>query len=186
MGRRLLLLGPPGAGKGTQAKRLATALGIPHVSTGDMLRLAVSEGTELGRKVEAIMAAGELVPDDLMIAVVEDRLARSDAQCGYLLDGFPRTAAQADALAGDAIDGVVLLEVSDAEIVSRLIRRAEQEGRTDDTEDVIRRRLEVYREQTAPLIGLYQERGMLHEVDGVGSVEEVLARVVVALAGEPA
>ncbi len=182
MGRRLLLLGPPGAGKGTQAELLATAVGIPHVSTGVMLREAVAAGTDLGRRVEAVMASGELVTDDLMIKVVEDRLAKQDATCGYLLDGFPRTVPQADALGDGAVDAVVLIEVGDEEIVSRLLQRAAEEGRTDDTEDVVRRRLEVYREQTEPLVDYYRGRELLREVDGVGSVDEVLARIVGVLA----
>ncbi len=182
MGRRLLLLGPPGAGKGTQAELLATAVGIPHVSTGVMLREAVAAGTDLGRQVEAVMASGELVTDDLMVKVVEDRLAKEDAACGYLLDGFPRTVPQADALGDGAIDAVVLIEVGDEEIVSRLLQRAAEEGRTDDTEDVVRRRLEVYREQTEPLVDYYRGRGLLRDVDGVGDVDEVLARIVGVLA----
>ncbi len=183
MGRRLLLLGPPGAGKGTQAKLLSTALGIPHVSTGDMLRAAVAAGSPLGGRVKQVMDAGELVSDDLMIEVVEDRLSQDDAGCGYLLDGFPRTLPQAEALENGALDAVVLIEVDDEEVVGRLLRRAEEEGRTDDTEEVVRRRLEVYREQTQPLVAYYQQRGMLAEVDGIGSVDDVLARCVRALAG---
>ncbi len=182
MGRRLLLLGPPGAGKGTQATLLAGALGVPHVSTGDMLRAAVAAGSDLGRQVEAVMASGELVSDELMIQVVEDRLAQGDAVCGYLLDGFPRTLAQAEALGSDVLDAVVLIDVDDDEIVARLLHRATEEGRADDTEDVIRRRLEVYREQTEPLVGHYRDRAMLRTVDGVGGVDEILARIVVALA----
>ncbi len=182
MGRRLLLLGPPGAGKGTQAKLLSTALGVPHVSTGDMLREAVAAGSELGRRVKQVMDAGELVSDELMIQVVEDRLAQDDAGCGYLLDGFPRTIPQAEALANGALDAVVLIDVDDEEIVGRLLRRAEEEGRADDTEDVVRRRLEVYREQTEPLVDYYKQRGMIAEVDGVGSIDDVLARCVRALA----
>ncbi len=182
MGRRLLLLGPPGAGKGTQAKLLSNALGIPHVSTGDMLRAAVAAGSEMGRRVQQVMDAGELVSDDLMIEVVEDRLDQADAGCGYLLDGFPRTIPQAEALANGALDAVVLIEVDDEEIVDRLLRRAEEEGRTDDTEEVVRRRLEVYREQTEPLVRYYEQRGLLAAVDGIGSVDDVLARCVQALA----
>ncbi len=182
MGRRLLLLGPPGAGKGTQAKLLATALGIPHISTGDMLRAAVAAGSDLGERVQAIMAAGELVTDDLMIEVVEDRLGQDDARCGYLLDGFPRTLPQAESLPDGALDAVVLLEVPDGEVVARLLARAEAEGRADDTEDVIVRRLEVYRSQTEPLVEYYEDRKMLAGVDGLGAVDDVLARIVMALA----
>lgn len=186
MGRRVLFLGPPGAGKGTQAGLLARALGVPHVSTGDMLRGAVAAGTELGRKVEAIMAAGDLVPDDLVVAIVEERLGAPDASCGYLLDGFPRTLAQAEALSAamgaDAVEVVVLLEVPEAELVTRLLRRAEELGRLDDNEDTIRRRLEVYRSETAPLVGFYLDR--LVRIDGVGAIREVLGRIVWALADD--
>ena len=164
---------------------LATAIGIPHVSTGDMLRKAVADGTELGRRAESIMAAGELVPDELVVAIVVERLAQEDARCGYLLDGFPRNTAQADALAAaagdDVIEKTVLIDVGEDELVSRLLNRAREEGRADDTEDVIRRRLEVYREQTEPLVDHYRNAGILREVHGVGAVEEVLARVVLAL-----
>ena len=180
------MLGPPGAGKGTQAEMLCAAMGIPHISTGDMLRQAVAEGTELGKQAEAIMAAGELVSDELVTALVVERIARDDAACGYLLDGFPRNAPQAKALveaAGeDVLDAVVLLEVDDDQIVARLLARAADQGRADDTEDVIRRRLEVYREQTEPLAAHYREAGLLCEIEGVGTIEEVLARVVFGLA----
>ena len=148
MGRRILFLGPPGAGKGTQAAMLATALGVPHVSTGVMLREAVADGTELGRRAKSIMDGGDLVPDDLVVAIVEERLARDDAACGYLLDGFPRNVAQAQALTAalgdDSVQVALLLDVDEEEIVDRLMKRA-AEGRADDNEDTIRRRLEVYR-----------------------------------------
>lgn len=186
MGRRLLLLGPPGAGKGTQAAMVARALGIPHLSTGEMLRQAVADDTELGHRAAAIMEAGELVPDDLVTAMVIERLAAEDARCGFLLDGFPRNAAQADALAaslGDrAVEVAVLVEVGEEELVRRLLQRAREQGRTDDTEEVIRRRLEVYEEQTAPLIDYYRDRGLLAAADGAGGVGEVFARVVGVLA----
>ena len=187
MGRRLLLLGPPGAGKGTQAARIARALGIPHVSTGAMLRRAVDEGTELGRQAQAIMAAGDLVPDEVVTGIVVARLAEDDAACGYLLDGFPRNAVQAraldDALGAGALDGVVLLSVDDAELVARLGRRAAAEGRADDNDDTIRRRLELYRSETEPLIDHYRAAGLLVEVDGLGGIDDVFARVANALAG---
>lgn len=183
MGRRILFLGPPGAGKGTQAKLLARTLGVPHVSTGEMLRDAVAEGTELGRRAESIMAAGDLVPDDLVIALVSDRLGRTDAACGYLLDGFPRNVLQAEELfgvvGGQAIETVLLLEVPEEELVARLVERA-AEGRADDNEDTIRRRLEVYREETEPLIAYYGESVVT--VYGVGSIDEVFGRVALALA----
>ncbi len=186
MGRRLLLLGPPGAGKGTQAELVAKALGIPHLSTGDMLRQAVADDTALGRQAQAIMASGELVPDDLVTAMVVERVGHDDAECGYLLDGFPRNAAQAEALVGHLGDGAVelamLIDVGEEELVKRLLNRAEEQGRSDDTEDVIRRRLEVYREHTAPLIDYYRSRDLLASADGEGTIDEVFARIVRALA----
>jgi len=189
MGRRLLFLGPPGAGKGTQAVMLARALGVPHLSTGDMLRRAVSEGTELGRQAEAIMTAGDLVPDDLVVAMVGERLAEPDAACGYLLDGFPRNVAQAEALrAGlvdDGIELVVLLDVDEDELVTRLLGRAAALGRTDDNEETIRRRLAVYRSETAPLAEHYPGTGVeVVAVEGTGTIDEVFARIVGALAAE--
>jgi len=188
MGRRLLFLGPPGAGKGTQAVRLARAIGVPHISTGAMLRQAVADGTELGRKAEEIMAAGDLVPDDLMIALVADRLGQEDAACGYLLDGFPRNVHQAAALdlaigEGAGLDAVVLLDVAPDELVTRLLERARQEGRADDNEDTIRRRLQVYRDETEPLVGYYPEHGVeVIPVDGSGTIDEVFSRTVSGLA----
>ncbi len=187
MGRRILFLGPPGAGKGTQATMLARALGVPHISTGDMLRAAVATGTELGRKAEAIMAAGDLVPDDLVVAMVAERLAAADAACGYLLDGFPRNVAQADALASKMGDGApelaMLLDVDEEELVARLLNRAREFGRTDDNEQTIRRRLHVYQEETEPLVGFYPSRGVpVLTVDGIGSIDTVFGRLVLALA----
>lgn len=183
MGRRILFLGPPGAGKGTQAVRLASALGIPHISTGAMLREAAAEGTELGKKAESIMAAGDLVPDDLVVALVEERLSRDDATCGYLLDGFPRNLAQAealnDALGNDAVEVAMLLEVEEDEIVDRLTKRASDEGRADDNEDTVRRRFEVYREETEPLIDAYGDKVV--SVSGEGTIDEVFAGIVGAL-----
>lgn len=182
MARRILFLGPPGAGKGTQAAMLAEALDIPHISSGAMLREAVAEGTELGRKAESIMAAGNLVPDDLVVAMIEERLTRDDAQAGYILDGFPRNVVQAEALQAalgdDAIDAMLLFDVSEDELVNRLLGRAE-EGRADDAEATIRRRFEVYREETQPLLDAYADRVI--PVDGIGSVDEVFARVQGAL-----
>jgi adenylate kinase len=183
MARRILLLGPPGAGKGTQATLLANALHVPHISTGEMLRSAVAAGTELGKRAESIMAAGELVSDDLVVAIVDERLSEEDARCGYLLDGFPRTIGQAEALNDsviDAIGTVVLLEADTDEVVQRLLKRAEQEGRADDNEETIRRRLEVYEADTAPLAGFYGDAVLT--IDGMGTVDEVLSRIMIALA----
>ena len=187
MGRRILFLGPPGAGKGTQAQRLARLLGVPHISTGEMLRRAVARGTKLGLQAEAIMVAGDLVPDDLVVAMVAERLSEEDAKCGYLLDGFPRNTAQAAAL--DAGIGVgtmevaLSLEVEEDELVARILGRAAELGRSDDNEDTIRRRLEVYREETEPLLSYYPAHGVeVIAVLGVGSIDEVFARMVLTLA----
>jgi len=183
MARRILLLGPPGAGKGTQATLLANALHVPHISTGEMLRSAVAAGTELGRKAESIMAAGELVSDDLVVAIVDERLSEEDARCGYLLDGFPRTIGQAEALNDsviDAIGTVILLDADTDEVVQRLLKRAEDEGRADDNEETIRRRLEVYEADTSPLVGFYGDAVLT--IDGMGTVDEVLSRIMIALA----
>ena len=174
---RVVLLGPPGAGKGTQAQVLCQRLGVPHVSTGDMLRDAVTEGSELGNKVQGIMASGALVDDATMAEVVRDRLAKPDARGGFLLDGYPRTLPQAETLAGilrDAgqdLGAVLLVDVPEEELVRRTLLR----GRGDDKEEVIRERLRVYREKTAPLIGYYRERGLLREIDGNRPIEDVTA-----------
>lgn len=184
MARRILFLGPPGAGKGTQATMLAKALKVPHISTGVMLRDAVAAGSNLGKQVDSIMAAGDLVPDDLVVALVDERLEQNDAQCGYLLDGFPRNVAQAEALNDavvNAIGTVVLLEADTDELVARLLKRAQDEGRADDNEETIRRRLEVYSNETAPLVDHYGDAVIT--VNGVGSIEEVFSRIALALAG---
>jgi adenylate kinase len=184
---RLILMGPPGAGKGTQAKVISGRLGIPAVSTGDIFRANVSEGTPLGLEAKRYMDAGDYVPDEVTNAMVRDRLSQADAVDGFLLDGYPRTVAQVaelDAMlsdAGGALDAVVVLTVDDEELVQRLLHRAETEGRTDDTEEVIRHRQDVYNEQTAPLIAVYADRGILVEVDGMGAVDEVTERVFAAL-----
>jgi adenylate kinase len=183
MGRRLLMLGPPGAGKGTQAEMLCRAIGIPHVSTGVMLRDHVERGTDLGARAKEIMDAGDLVPDDIVIAMVEERLSAEDAICGFLLDGFPRTRAQAEALddvlgSDRALEAVINLVAPEEEVVQRILSR----GRSDDTEEAVRTRIAVYGEQTAPLIAFYEARGLLTQVDGVGDIEAVLARVVAVLA----
>lgn len=180
-------MGPPGAGKGTQATVIAGRLGIPAISTGDIFRANVSQQTPLGVEAQRYMDAGEYVPDEVTNAMVRSRIAEADAQAGFLLDGYPRTVAQVaelDAmLSGDAhaIDAVVVLTVDRDEVVQRLLKRAEIEGRADDTEGVIRRRQEVYAEQTAPLLEVYAARDVLVEVDGMGSVDEVSARVFTAL-----
>lgn len=186
MGRRLLMLGPPGAGKGTQAERLARALGIPHLSTGDMLRSNVADGTELGRQAQEYMEAGELVPDQLVTAMVVDRLEQEDAACGYLLDGFPRNPAQADSLVeafgDDVLELALLLDVDEDELVERLLKRGREQGRSDDTEAVIRNRLAVYGEQTEPLIEYYESRDKLARIAGLGTIPEVFGRAVEVLA----
>jgi adenylate kinase len=188
LGTRLLLIGPPGAGKGTQAVILADTYKIPAISTGDIFRSNVKNETALGLQVKAIMAAGEYVPDSLTNAVVEDRLAEADAKAGFLLDGYPRTPDQVHELdrmldaQGASLDVVVLITADVDEVVSRLLHRAVIEGRADDTEDVIRHRLALYEEQTAPLIALYRKKNLVVTVDGLGSVEDVTARITTALA----
>ena len=179
----LLLLGPPGAGKGTQAKRIAEDYDIPQISTGDMLRAAVAARTELGLRVEPILAAGELVPDDLIVALIRERLGVGDTSSGCILDGFPRTIAQAEALdemlagSGRRLAGVIDRQLAEEEAVRRLRGRAEQEGRTDDTPETIRRRMEVYRGQTEPLVAYYLARSILVGVDAGGQVGEVYAAI---------
>ncbi len=187
MSKRIVLLGPPGAGKGTQAARLAEHLGVPAVSTGDIFRANVAERTELGQTAQRYMDAGEYVPDEVTNAMVADRLSQPDAADGFLLDGYPRTEVQVAELdriladGGQQLDAVVELTASTEEVVARLLGRAAEQGRSDDTEDVIRRRLEVYAEQTAPLTSIYAERGLLVQVDGMGEVAEVTERMIAAL-----
>jgi adenylate kinase len=184
---RLVLLGPPGAGKGTQAKVLSQRLGIPAVSTGDIFRSNVAGGTALGREARTFMDRGDYVPDSVTNAMVRERLAEPDAADGFLLDGYPRTTAQVDELdtmliaAGSKLDRVIEITVDHDEVVARLIRRAAEQGRTDDDESVVRRRLELYTEETAPLAQLYAERGLLLQVDGTGAVDEVTARLLAAV-----
>ena len=188
MSARLVLLGPPGAGKGTQAARLSERLGIPAISTGDIFRANVAERTELGTRAQRYMDAGEYVPDEVTNDMVRDRLAQPDAADGFLLDGYPRTADQVDELdrmltaAGQSLDAVVELTADTDEVVTRLLKRAVEQGRPDDTEVVIRRRLEVYAEQTAPLASIYGSRGLLVQVDGIGALDEVTERIMAALA----
>lgn len=188
MSARMVLLGPPGAGKGTQAARIGERLGIPAISTGDIFRVYVVGSTELGRRARAYMDKGEYVPDSVTNAMVADRLAEDDAASGFLLDGYPRTAAQVDALddmlseRGEALDVVVEITADADAVVERLLGRAAEQGRADDTEPVIRRRLEVYAEATAPLAAIYEGRGLLLRVDGMGGVDEVTDRIMAALA----
>ncbi|QBX54731.1 adenylate kinase [Nocardioides seonyuensis] len=184
---RLILMGPPGAGKGTQARFVAEHYGVPAISTGDIFRHNVAAGTELGLEAQRYMDAGDYVPDEVTNKMVRNRIGEADASAGFLLDGYPRTLAQVEELdsmiepAGHSLDAVVVLTVDPDEIVERLLQRAQVEGRADDTEEVIRRRQEVYAEQTEPLIGVYRERGLLVEVDGMGEVSEVTQRVFAAL-----
>lgn len=184
---RLLILGPPGAGKGTQAVRIAERFGVPAISTGDIFRANIRDETPLGQKVKAIIDSGQYVPDEVTNDLVRDRLAHDDARSGFLLDGYPRTADQVreldDILAGQglALEHVLELTVDTEEVVARLLKRAETDGRSDDTEDVIRTRQQVYADQTAPLLEVYRERGLLVQVDGTGEVDEVTERVLAAL-----
>jgi len=182
-------MGPQGAGKGTQAARLAERFGIPAISTGDIFRANIKGGTELGVLAQSYTAKGELVPDSVTNDMVRDRLAQDDAAAGFILDGYPRNAAQVvelDAIladAGVALDGVIELTADRDELLARLRKRAEIEGREDDTEDAIARRLDIYTEQTAPLTGAYAQRDLLVQVDGIGEIDEVTQRLVTALDG---
>jgi adenylate kinase len=178
---RLLFIGPPGAGKGTQAGKVAARLGIPHVSTGEMFRDHVSRGTDLGKQVDAIMAAGDYVPDEVTVAMLSERIDEDDAMNGFILDGFPRTAAQVvslDQLLGErGLDRVVVLDVDEAVLTDRLMSR----GRADDTAETIHNRFKVYLDQTQPLIDIYAERGLAVTVDGTGDVEEITERILSVL-----
>jgi adenylate kinase len=184
---RLILMGPPGAGKGTQAKFVADHFGIPAISTGDIFRANVSEGTPLGVEAKRYMDAGEYVPDKVTNLMVRNRIDEPDAQPGFLLDGYPRTLAQVEeldgmiAFTGHRLDAAVVLTVDDDEIVQRLLQRAQVEGRADDTEEVIRRRQELYAQETEPLIDVYRKHDILLEVDGMGDVEDVTQRIFDAL-----
>ena len=188
MSARMVLLGPPGAGKGTQAARIAERLNIPAISTGDIFRANVAGATELGTQAKAYMDKGEYVPDSITNAMVADRIAQADCEDGFLLDGYPRTTAQVGELdsmlkaSGLALDVVVEITADAEAVVARLLKRAGEQGRADDTEPVIRRRLEVYAESTAPLADIYAERGLLVQVDGMGEIDVVTDRIMEALA----
>ena len=207
---RMILVGPPGAGKGTQAARLVDTYKIPHISTGDMLRAAVKAGTELGKKADEFMKAGDLVPDEVVIGMVVERIAEDDAKEGFMLDGFPRTAPQAEGLdkalaaAGVDLDAVVLIEVADELIEERIVnRRSDPETgtiyhlkfnpppadvaervvqRKDDTAEACRKRLDKYHSETAPIVPFYEGKGLLKRIDGVGTPDEVTTRLQAALA----
>jgi adenylate kinase len=185
---RLLIIGPPGAGKGTQATLLAEAYGIPTISTGDIFRSNVTNQTELGKQAKSYMDSGNVVPDSLTNSLVRDRLAQDDVTGGFLLDGYPRTAQQVEELddillaTESSLDAVIELVADPEIVVARLLKRATEQGRADDTEDVIRHRLTVYSDQTEPLIAVYADRDLIVTVDAIGSVDEVTARIHSALA----
>ena len=183
----LLVLGPQGGGKGTQAKRISSDYGIPHVSTGDMFRAAQAEGTDFGKQVGAIMESGQLVPDDLTIAMIEERLSKADADEGFVLDGFPRTLAQAEALdamlggIGRGLDAILFFDIPDAVGMERALKRAELEGRPDDTAEVIAKRLAVYHEETEPIVEHYRATGKLVPLHAERSIEDVWNEIAEAL-----
>jgi adenylate kinase len=189
---RLVLLGAPGSGKGTQAARLVGHLQVPHISTGNLLRAEVDAGSRLGLEAKEIMARGELVSDAILLGMLEDRFSRDDTRGGFILDGYPRNLAQASALGdllariGQPMDVAVQLEVPTELLVERIAGRAAAEGRADDTPESVRTRLKVYDEQTAPVVDYYRQRGLLSVVDGVGSMDDVFARIVEALQPVPA
>jgi len=186
---RLIILGPPGAGKGTQAAKIAAEYGIPAISTGDIFRANIKNETPLGLQVKEVLASGGYVTDEITNAIVRDRLFEDDAEQGFLLDGYPRTAAQVDALDAilaehsHALDAVLELTVDEDAVVARLLKRAEEQGRDDDTEEVIRERQAIYRRETAPLCEVYSARGLLVQVDGMDTVDEVFTHITAALAG---
>ncbi len=184
---RLVLLGPPGSGKGTQAARLKDELQIPHISTGDLLRAEVAAGSELGLQAKEVMARGELVSDEILLGMIRSRLSREDVANGFILDGYPRNVAQANALdallasINQPLQAVVQLDVANELLVERIAGRAKAEGREDDNPESVRKRLQVYSDSTAPVIGFYESRGALAKVDGVGTLDEVFARILAAL-----
>lgn len=180
---RIVLLGAPGSGKGTQAALLVEELGLPHISTGELLRSAVREGTELGLKAKEVMDRGELVSDDIMLGLIEERLSQPDVGDGFILDGYPRNIAQAGALdvllerLGQPVDEALQIDVDVEMVVARIARRAAEEGRSDDSEETVRNRMKVYSEQTAPVVDHYGRKGVLSRVLGEGSIEEVFQRI---------
>ena len=184
---RLLLLGAPGSGKGTQAARLKDSLAVPHISTGDLLRAEVAAGSKLGLEAKGVMARGELVSDAILLGMLEDRFSRPDTAGGFILDGYPRNLAQAAALdqllarIGQPMDYAVQLEVATELLVERIAGRAKAEGRADDNPDSVRKRLQVYEDQTAPVIDFYRQHGQLTVVDGVGTLDEVFTRILEAI-----
>ena len=184
---RLVLLGPPGSGKGTQAARLKDYLQVPHISTGDLLRAEVAAGSPLGVQAKEVMARGDFVSDEILLGMLEDRLARPDAGNGFILDGYPRNVAQAQALDGvladikQPLDAVVQLDVDADQLIERLAGRAKEQGRADDNPDSVRQRLQVYTEQTAPVVDFYAARGTLSRLNGIGELDEVEARIHAAL-----
>jgi adenylate kinase len=192
MSMRLVLLGAPGSGKGTQAARLTGHLQVPHVSTGNLLRAEVAAGSKLGLAAKEVMVRGELVSDEILLGMLEERFSREDTRGGFILDGYPRNLAQANALGAllarirQPMDAAVQLEVPQELLVERIAGRAQAEGRADDTPESVRTRLKVYEEQTAPVVDYYRQRGLLSVVDGVGEMDDVFARIVEALAPVPA
>ncbi|MEO6169750.1 MAG: adenylate kinase [Lysobacter sp.] len=188
---RLVLLGPPGSGKGTQAVRLKEHLQVPHISTGDLLRAEVAAGSPLGKEAKEVMARGQLVSDEILLGMLENRFSQPDTRGGFILDGYPRNLAQADALnallerIGQPMDAAVQLDVATDLLVERIAGRAKEEGRADDTPESVRTRLNVYSEQTAPVVEFFRQRGKLSVVDGVGSLDDVFARIISALRPVP-
>jgi adenylate kinase len=180
---RIVLMGAPGSGKGTQAALMVKELGVPHISTGDLLRAAVAAGTELGKQAKAVMDRGELVSDEIVLGLLEERLAQDDAANGFILDGYPRNIAQSEALdallerLGQPLDEALQIDVDEEQVVKRIAKRAALEGRSDDTEETVRNRLKVYAEQTAPVVDYYARQGILSRVLGDGSIEEVFQRI---------
>jgi adenylate kinase len=180
---RIVLMGAPGSGKGTQAALIVNETGLPHISTGDLLRAAVAAGSELGRQAKAVMDRGELVSDQIVLGLLEERLAQDDANGGFILDGYPRNVAQAEALdallerLGQPVDEALQIDVDEEQVVQRIAKRAALEGRSDDTEETVRNRLKVYAEQTAPVVDFYARKGVLSRVLGEGSIEDVFQRI---------